>query len=88
MAWRWGERRELNFGGTRLSVPQPLYLIALKLHAMKNDERRRLGKDLPDILGLMRLCGIDPASLEFRQIVERYANEQTRSLLNAALSDW
>jgi hypothetical protein len=78
-------QRELEFGPTRLRVPQPLHLIALKLHAMKNDERRRLGKDLPDILQLIRLCGIDPAGVEFRRIVERYANPQTRALLDAAL---
>jgi hypothetical protein len=78
-------QRELEFGPTRLLVPHPLHLIALKLHAMKNDERRRLGKDLPDILQLIRLCGIDPAGVEFRRIIERYANQPTRTLLDAAL---
>jgi hypothetical protein len=80
-------QRELEFGPTRLPVPQPLYLIALKLHAMKNDERRRLGRDLPDILQIIRRCGIDPADVKFQQIVERYANPQTRALLDAALKD-
>ena len=70
-------RRELEFGPTRLGVPQPLPLIALKLHAMKNDARRRLGKDLPDNLQLIRLYGIDRASVEFRRIVDRYANQPT-----------
>ena len=78
-------QQELEFGSTRLRVPQPLHLIALKLHAMKNDERRRLGKDLPDILQLIRLCAIDPTGVEFRAIVERYANPQTRALLDAAI---
>ena len=78
-------RRELEFGPTRLAVPQPLHLIALKLHAMKNDERRRLGKDLPDILQMIQLCGIDPKSEVFTEVVERYANVQTRNLLKAAL---
>ena len=77
--------RELEFGPTRLPVPQPLHLIALKLHAMKNDERRRLGKDLPDILQMIHLCGIDPKSKGFTDIVERYANSQTRNLIKAAL---
>lgn len=78
--------RELEFGPTRLNVPQPLYLIALKLHAMKNDQRRRLGKDLPDILQIIQLCEIDPAGIDFRRIVDRYANQQTRALLDAALA--
>lgn len=79
------EHRELEFGPTRLPVPQPLHLIALKLHAMRNDERRRQGKDLPDILQIIRLCKIDTSGLAFQRIVERYANQQTRTLLDVAL---
>lgn len=81
------DRRELEFGSTRLPVPQPLYLIALKLHAMRNDSRRRLGKDLPDILQLIRLCEINPEGEDFRKILDRYANAQTRALLEAALQN-
>ncbi len=80
------DARELAFGATRLLVPRPLHLVALKLHAMKNDERRRLGKDLSDILQIIRLCGIDPADAEFLETVERYANPQTRTLLATALA--
>ncbi|MEO8351516.1 MAG: nucleotidyl transferase AbiEii/AbiGii toxin family protein [Chthoniobacteraceae bacterium] len=78
-------KRELDFGPTRLNVPQPLHLIALKLHAMRNDERRRLGKDFPDIAQIMRHCGIKPGDAEFRRIVDHYANSPTRALLDAVL---
>lgn len=80
-------QRELKFGATRLKVPQPLFLIALKLHAMRNESRRRLGKDLTDVLQIIRLCEIDPASADFRQILDRYADAPTRSLLTAALEN-
>jgi len=79
------EQRELPFGPTRLPVPQPLHLIALKLHAMRNDERRRLGKDLTDVVQLIRRCGIDPAAPAFQQIVDRYANAPTKALLKTTL---
>lgn len=81
------EHRELDFGPTRLPVPQPLFLIALKLHAMKNDHRRELGRDLPDILQIIRLGSIDTNGIDFQQIVERYANGPTRILLKRALEN-
>lgn len=81
------DRRELDFGPTRLPAPQPLYLIALKLHAMRNESRRRLGKDLPDIMQLIRLCGINPQGEDFQKILDRYANAPTRALLEAALQN-
>lgn len=74
-------RQMLDFGGTRLPVPKPLNLIALKLHAMRNPERFRKGKDLPDILNLISICQIDTQSREFQLILNRYASDETRSVL-------
>jgi hypothetical protein len=34
---------------------------------------------------MIHLCGIDPKSEGFTDIVERYANPQTRNLVKAAL---
>lgn len=79
-------QRELPFGATKLKVPPPLHLIALKLHAMRNNDRRRAGKDLTDILQIIRVCEIDVGSAEFAAILERYANPQSRLLLTAALA--
>jgi hypothetical protein len=81
------ESRLLNFGENALAVPQPLHLIALKLHAMKNPARLETGKDLPDILHLVRICGLDPKSPQFEEILQRYGNEQTRALLQRHLAD-
>jgi hypothetical protein len=75
------EKNELHFGDTRLPVPKPMHLIALKLHAMKNPERLKRGKDLPDILNLISICAIDTSGQEFTLILDRYANDETRHLL-------
>ncbi len=81
-----GQRR-LAFGSSFLDVPQPLHLIALKLHAMRNAERMRRGKDLPDILQLIEICHIDATSAEFNAILQRYANAETQRLLHAHLQN-
>ena len=68
-----------------LPVPKPLNLIALKLHAMRNLERFKKGKDLPDILNLISICQIDTDSREFTEVLNRYASDETRSLLDSHL---
>ena len=78
-------RQLLDFGGTRLPVPKPLNLIALKLHAMRNPERFKKGKDLPDILNLISICQIDTKSGKFLEVLSRYASDETRSLLDSHL---
>jgi predicted nucleotidyltransferase len=75
------EKVELDFGEARLPVPQPLHLIALKLHAMKNPERLKKGKDLPDIVNLVSVCELDPEGPEFIAILDRYATHETRALI-------
>jgi hypothetical protein len=47
-----------SLGGRGLPVPRPEFLIAMKVHAMRNDPRRTF-KELADIQHLMRLPGID-----------------------------
>jgi len=81
----YAERNLLDFGGSLLPVPKPLHLVALKLHAMLNPERFKKGRDLPDILNLISICQIDTNSREFQTVLDRYANDETRSLLAAHL---
>jgi hypothetical protein len=72
------ERQTKSLGGADLEVPAPLHLIALKLHALRNEARALLGKDLLDVVGLVRACGLDPASVEFQAVLDRYATESVR----------
>lgn len=48
---------------------------------MRHPERFRKGKDLPDILNLISICQIDTKNREFQNILECYANDETRNLL-------
>lgn len=49
------------FPGVSVLVPKADHLIAMKVHAMKNDPARRL-RDLADIQSLLRLGGADVGS--------------------------
>jgi len=80
----YAERKALAFGPVLLPVPKPLHLIALKLHALRNPERLKKGKDIPDILSLISICQIDTMDPEFQEIINRYANDETRHLLHLA----
>ena len=54
---------------------------------MKNPERLKAGKDLPEILHLVRICGLDTESSEFEEILHRYGNEETRAIVRRHLED-
>ncbi len=58
-----GAREGISLGGRRFSVPRPEHLVAMKVHAIKNDPRRELG-DLADVQALLRLPGIDREEVE------------------------
>lgn len=77
----WAEKQERPFGSTHLMVANPLHLIAMKLHAMRHADRFKKGKDLPDILHLIRRCQLDPNDPAFQAVLHHYANEQTHKLL-------
>jgi hypothetical protein len=72
-------------GNVSLPVPDPLHLIALKLHAMQQPARALEGKDLPDILGLIRLTEIDVQSEAFQTILQKYADPATRAAILQSL---
>jgi hypothetical protein len=51
-------RKALEIGGIRVSVPSPEHLIAMKVHAIKNDPSRTF-RELADIQFLMSLPGVN-----------------------------
>ena len=53
------EQNTVEVGGQPLKAPSPLHLIAMKLHACRNAERARSGKDLQDIAALIDHCAIN-----------------------------
>jgi hypothetical protein len=70
--------RDIELGGVRLRAPKPLFLVALKLHALKQNPKR-LGKDWPDIEFLLGSCDWEHAELS--ELAERYAPPESMALL-------
>ena len=75
------QSREIDMGGTALRVPKPLHLVALKLHALKQNPKR-LGKDWEDIQYL--LTHYEWTAEELSELVERYASAESREMLRQA----
>src|SRR3989338_4225588 len=59
-------------------------LIALKLHAIKYNQKLRVHKDFPDIINLIRVNKVNYKSKEFRELCLKYGTEE---LYNKILSE-
>jgi hypothetical protein len=74
--------RPVPWGGLRVLVPSPLHMIAMKVHAMKNDPSRSL-REMADVQHLLLLEGVDRATarryFEDAGLAERF-NEIARFL--------
>lgn len=71
----FGGGSTLQLGERRVPVPRPEHLVAMKVHAMKNDPSRSL-REMADIQFLLGLPGIDEVEVRsyFEQagLLERY----------------
>lgn len=68
-----------------LTIPSPIHLIAMKLHALRNPARLESGIDLQDVKHLIKTAGIDVSSSEFQEIAQRYGTEDILSRLLSEL---
>ena len=59
--------------GRKLLVPSAEHLIALKLHAIKNDPKRET-KDLNDVFELIKAKGLDVRSSKFKDFCLKFGN--------------
>ncbi len=75
------QSREIDMGGISLRAPKPLHLVALKLHALKQNPQR-LGKDWEDIRYL--LGHYEWSAEELAEVAERYASAESREMLRQA----
>jgi hypothetical protein len=71
-------RRQL-VTSAELALPSALHLIAMKLHALKNEARMQRSPDFEDVIHLIKTANIDIRGPDFREIVERYASEPIRA---------
>ena len=69
------ESESITISGQKFIVPSLNHLIALKLHSIKNNEKLRLLKDLPDIVSLIRKNDVDVESKEFKELCLKYGTE-------------
>lgn len=72
----WARSVQHTFGGSQLRVPAIAHIIALKLHALKNNPERQ-GKDMRDIIHLLEMNPGVVAKEELRQLCDRYASTES-----------
>ncbi len=68
--------KKIYIAKQKFTVPSINALIALKLHAIKHNQKLREYKDLPDIINLIRANEIDYKSDEFRDLCLKYGTEE------------
>lgn len=66
---------ERNLSGLSFLIPSLENMVALKLHAIKNNPNKREFKDLPDIINMIRENDVDISSEKFRNLCLKYGNE-------------
>ena len=67
--------------GEKLIIPSLNHLIALKLHAIKNNQKNRIWKDLPDIIRLIQMNNIDCKNEAFKEICLKYGNHEIYKII-------
>lgn len=70
-----------SVGTFQYSVPCSQHLIALKLHALQNEARRKRNVDLNDIRQLISDCELSLKDPLLSEIIERYAPPEIREQL-------
>ena len=69
------EAKPITIAGQKFIVPSLNHLLALKLHSIKNNEKLRLLKDLPDIVSLIRKNNVNAEDREFKELCLKYGTE-------------
>jgi hypothetical protein len=72
----WARSSQHAYGNLSLRVPAAAHLIALKLHAVKNNPSRQ-GKDMRDIIHLLEQSPALVSKQELREICARYASAES-----------
>ncbi|MCG3205017.1 MAG: hypothetical protein KCHDKBKB_01734 [Elusimicrobia bacterium] len=69
--------QEITISGEPFIVPSLDHLIAMKLHAIKQNPERRELKDLLDIAALIKENNIDIESDSFRNLCLQYGSQKS-----------
>ena len=77
--------KEISIAKQKFIVPSLNTLIALKLHAIKHNQKLREYKDLPDIINLIRTNKVNHRSEEFRDLCLKYGTKELyRKIMDGA----
>jgi hypothetical protein len=71
----WREGEEYDLGKVRVLVPNVEHLLAMKVHALKQDVPSRRLKDIDDIIGLLERGNIDAEDPVFYGLCMKYGTE-------------
>lgn len=71
-----GQSNEVEICKNKFKVPSLFHLIALKLHAIKNNPSGRLYRDLTDIIDLIRVNKVDFKSKRFKELCLKYGTQE------------
>lgn len=67
--------------GEKLAIPSLNHLIALKLHAIKHNRKNRIWKDLPDIIRLIQMNGVNYKSKTFKGLCLKYGDDEIYQII-------
>ena len=79
------ESREIKIAHQKFIVPSVEHLIALKLHAIKYQEKLRFYKDFPDILNLIKANQINIKNENFKIICLKFGSQEIYQKILEAL---
>lgn len=77
----------VSFRGSEVAIPSVQHLIAMKLHALRENWKDRELKDLDDIQQLMGIYGIEVDSEDFIRLCDKYGNEKIYERLKELLAN-
>ena len=76
----------IEFEGATIRIPSLLHLIAMKLHALKNNPTRAF-KDLPDIVAMIQSNELDHRDADFQNWCLRFGSASLLEQVNEAMTD-
>jgi hypothetical protein len=84
----WAESREVHYKSAVLRVPLVEHLIALKLHALRQNLYHRALKDFQDIVDLVDVNRIDLRGEMMQDIFSRYGTPDFYRKISIACDQW
>lgn len=68
------EGHSIKIAADTWRIPSPAHLIALKMHATKNNPKRQ-NRDVPDIVEIIRKTGDQVSDEELKRLCQKYGSE-------------